>query len=349
MHRSLHRLTSIVIGLGLLATACGSDGGDNAAVGGDGSLDGVTITVYTGRGEDLIGPVFDLFEERTGATVDARYGGSADQALLIDTEGDRSPADVFISQSPGAVGFLDQQGRLLPLSADTLERVDEAYRGSDNNWVGITGRVRVLVYNPDLVDASELPASVLDLTDPAYAGRVGVAPGNGSFQDFVTGMRAELGDEATAVWLAGMAANNSPNYTNNGAILDAVARGEIDMGLVNHYYLAEAVEEDPGIAAVNYFFPAGDLGSLLIVTAAGVVDSSDDPAAAEALVRFLLSDEAQQLSAAGEKEYPLVAGVAVPEGLAPLDEVVAVNVDLDVLAEGLLGTADLIDASGIQQ
>ncbi len=346
MHRRFQRIAGLVLGFGLLASACGSDSTDAT---GDGSLDGVTITVYTGRGEDLIGPVFDLFEERTGATVDARYGGSADQALLIDTEGDRSPADVFISQSPGAVGFLDQQGRLAPLSADTLGLIDDAYAGSDGNWVGITARVRVLVYNPDLVDESELPASVLDLTDPVYAGRVGVAPGNGSFQDFVTAMRAELGDDTTAAWLEGMAANGSPNYTNNGAILDAVARGEVDMGLVNHYYLAEAIEEDPDISAVNFFFPAGDLGSLLIVSAAGVIDSSDDPASAEALVQFLLSNEAQQLSASAEKEYPLVAGVAAPEGLAPLADVVAVNVDLDVLAEGLLGTADLIDASGIQQ
>ena len=348
MYRAIPRFLGPVLALGLVAAACGSDSSESDATGAR-SLDGVTITVYTGRGEDLIGPVFDLFEERTGATVDARYGGSADQALLIDTEGDRSPADVFISQSPGAVGFLDQQGRLAPLATDTLELVDEVYRGSDGNWVGITARVRVLVYNPDLVDESELPSSVLDLTDPEYAGRVGVAPGNGSFQDFVTAMRAELGDDATGSWLAGMAANDSPNYTNNGAILDAVARGEVDMGLVNHYYLAEAIEEDPDISAVNYFFPAGDLGSLLIVSAAGVIDSSDDPASAEALVRFLLSDEAQQLSASAEKEYPLVDGVAVPEGLAPLADVVAVDVDLDVLAEGLLGTTDLIEASGIQR
>ncbi|MDH3752591.1 MAG: extracellular solute-binding protein [Acidimicrobiia bacterium] len=347
----LLRLRAVGLSLAVLlvATACGSDDPPPDGASSDGSLDGVTITVYSGRDEELIQPVFDLFEAETGATVEARYAGSADQALLIDTEGDNSPADVFISQSPGAMGFLDQQGRLSLLSADTLDRVDESFRSESGSWVGITGRVRVLVYNTDAVDESELPRSILELTDPAYAGRVAVAPANGSFQDFVTAMRAELGDEATADWLDGMAANDAPNYPKNSAIVDAVARGEIDMGLVNHYYLVESLEEDPDLPAANHVFADGDLGSLLITTAAGVIDSSDSPDAAEALVAFLLSDAAQELSANGEKEYPLVDSVPAPDGLEPLADLAAIVVDLDVLAGGLTGTQELIDQSGIQQ
>ncbi len=338
---------AVLLALAVLATACGDDDSDDAAGSSDGSLEGTTVTVYSGRGEDLIGPVFEQFEAATGATVDARYGGSAEMALLIDTEGDRSPADVFISQSPGAIGFLDENERLAPLSDDVLDRVPAEFRSDAGTWVGITGRVRVLVYNTDAVTADELPSSVLDLTDDTYAGRVGVAPSNGSFQDFVTAMRAELGDEATLAWLQGLAAGDAPNYAKNSAILDAVARGEVDMGLVNHYYLAEALEEDPDLPAANHVFPDGDVGSLLIVSAAGVVDTSDDATSAEALIAYLLSDEAQELSASGEKEYPLVDGVPAPEGLEPLDDLAAVVVDLDVLAGGLSGTQDLIDESGI--
>lgn len=338
---------ALLVFVALIATACGDS--DDGAGSADGDLSGTTITVYSGRGEDLIQPVFDLFEEQTGATVDVRYGGSADMALLIDTEGDRSPADVFISQSPGAVGFLEQQGRLAGLPESVLGRVSDDFAGSDGRWVGITGRVRVLVYNTDSVEASELPASVLDLTDPAYAGRVGVAPNNGSFQDFVTALRSQLGEDQTLAWLEGMAANGAPNYPKNSAIVDAVARGEVDMGLVNHYYLVEALEEDPDLPAANHVFPDGDLGSLLIVSAAGVVDTTDDAAAAEALLEFLLSDDAQAMSANAEKEYPLVAGVPQPEGLAPLAELAAAVVDLDVLAGGLSGTQELIDRSDITQ
>jgi len=343
---SKHFLASI---LALLALAMGaaSCGDSDDADGTDGPLAGKTITVYSGRGEDLLQPVFEAFEAATGAKIESRYGGSADMALLIDAEGDRSPADVFISQSPGAVGFLDQADRLDSIDQSSLDRVAARYRSSNGSWVGITGRVRVLVYNTDQVDPAALPDSVLDLTGSDFEGRVGVAPANGSFQDFVTAMRSELGDDATAAWLAGMGDNSSPNYAKNSAIVDAVSRGEVPMGLVNHYYLLEALEEEPDLPAANHVFPEGDLGSLLIVTGAGVLDTSDDKAAAQALIEFLLSDAAQTISANGEKEYPLVTGVAAPAGLEPLESIAGVVVDLDVLAGGLAGTQGLIDASGI--
>ena len=338
------RVLPVLLVLTLAAAACG--GSDDPAPA-TGTLEGKTVTVYSGRGEDLIAAVFEAFETATGATVDVRYGGSDEMALLIDTEGDRSPADVFISQSPGAVGFLDQNDRLTTMSDDVLQRVPDTYRADDGTWVGLTGRVRVLVYNTDLVSVDELPGSVLDLTDPAYAGKVGVAPSNGSFQDFVTAMRADLGDDATLEWLEGLAANDSPNYAKNSAIVDAVSRGEVAMGLVNHYYLAEALEEDPDLPAANHVFPDGDLGSLLIVSAAGVVDSTDDREAAEALIAFLLSDDAQRMSADAEYEYALVPGIDPPAGLEPLEDLAAVQVDLDVLADGLTGTLALIEQSGI--
>ena len=328
---------------------CGSDDTPQAGESADGDLSGVTITVYSGREEELLAPVLEAFEAATGATVDARYGGSAEMALLIDTEGEQSPADVFISQSPGAIGFLDEGERLAAIDSASLDRVEDAYRGNDGTWVGITGRVRVLIYNTELVDPADLPTSVLDLADPKYAGQIAVAPSNGSFQDFVTAMRSELGDDATADWLVAMAANESPNYAKNSAIVDAVTRGEVPMGLVNHYYLAEALEEDPSLPAANHLFAEGDLGSMLIVSAAGIVDSTDNDAAAQALIEFLLSDEAQTISANGEKEYPLVDGVPAPEGLEPLETVARANVDLGVLADGLEGTQALIDASGIVQ
>lgn len=338
---------AVLVGLGrvglvavaLLVAACGSSASDETS--------GGSLTVYSGRGEDLIGPVLDLFEDQTGITIDVRYGNSADMALQIDTEGERSPADIYIGQSPGAVGFLDQQGLLAELPADLLSRVDAAYQATSGNWVGITGRVRVLVYNTDLVDPADLPASVLELTNPEFAGRVAVAPSNGSFQDFVTGMRGMLGDDATADWLAGMAANGAPNYPKNGPIVDAVTRGEVDMGLVNHYYLLEFLEEDPSLPAANHVFGAGDIGSMLITSAAAIVGSSDNVDEAQQLIEFLLSAEAQTLSANGEKEYPLIAEVGAPAGLAPLADLASVTVDLNELADGLTGTQQLIENSGI--
>ncbi len=336
------RIVSLLLAALLFAAACGDD--DTASSEGAGS-----ITVYSGRDADLIEPLLDAFTAATGIDVDAKYEGSADLALLIQTEGDNSPADVFISQSPGALGLLAGEDRLATLDESLTGLVDPGFAASDDSWVGITGRVRVIVYNADLVDEADLPTSILDLTDPIYNGQVGVAPSNGSFQDFVTAMRSELGDEATLEWLAGMAANNSPNYPKNSPIVDAVGRGEIPMGLVNHYYNLRALEADPSLPSANHFLATDDLGSLVIVTGGAVLASSDAPDEAQQLLEFLLSADAQATFAAETQEYPLLDGVAAPDGLPSLDGYAADTIDYDVLGEGLTGTLELIRESGIEQ
>ena len=341
--------------LALLASACGSDD----AGPGDESDPGDTatsvaeladsITVYSGRSEELIAPLLDDFTAATGVEVEARYGDSAELALLLQTEGDSSPADVFISQSPGALSLLAGEDRLVPLDADLVGLVDPGFAASDGTWVGLTGRTRVIVYNSELVDQADLPTSVLDLADPKYAGQVGVAPTNGSFQDFVTAMRAELGDEATAEWLAAMAANDSPNYVKNSPIVEAVGRGEIPMGLVNHYYNLRALEADPSVPSRNYFLPADDVGSLVIVTGGSVLASSDAVATGEALLTYLLSEEAQRTFVAETQEYPLLPGIAAPEGLPALEGLAVDTIDFDLLGDGLTGTIEMIRDSGIEQ
>jgi iron(III) transport system substrate-binding protein len=336
------RIISLLLAVLLFAAACGDD--DTASSEGAGS-----ITVYSGRDADLIEPLLDAFTAATGIDVDAKYEGSADLALLIQTEGDNSPADVFISQSPGALGLLAGEDRLATLDESLTGLVDPGFAASDDSWVGITGRVRVIVYNADLVDEADLPTSILDLTDPIYNGQVGVAPSNGSFQDFVTAMRSELGDEATLEWLAGMAANNSPNYPKNSPIVDAVGRGEIPMGLVNHYYNLRALEADPSLPSANHFLATDDLGSLVIVTGGAVLASSDAPDEAQQLLEFLLSADAQATFAAETQEYPLLDGVAAPDGLPSLDGYAADTIDYDLLGEGLTGTLELIRESGIEQ
>jgi iron(III) transport system substrate-binding protein len=313
-------------------TACGDDGD--------------RLTVYSGRNADLIGPLLEQFADETGIDIDVRYDDTANLALLIDTEGDRSPADVFISQSPGAVAFLEEQGRLRTLPEDLLSEVSEEDRSSDGTWVGLTGRVRTLAYNTEQVDAAELPASVLDLTAPQFDGRLGVAPSNGSFQDFVTAMRIELGEDRTREWLEGIAANDPATYPNNVSILEAIGRGEIDFGLINHYYDFRAKAEDPDLPTALEFFEPGDLGSLLLVTAGSVVDTTDKGEEAERLVRFLLEEEAQRYFSDETFEFPLVAGVEPAEGLPPLSDIASTRIDLERLGD-LERTEELIGASGL--
>lgn len=319
------------------------------ALGACSNSDSDALVVYSGRTKNLVGPLLDDFAEETGVDIEVRYGDSADLALLIDEEGDRSPADVFISQSPGAVGYLDEAGRLGELPDAVVSLVPEGDAAADGTWVGLSGRVRTLVYNTDLVDPATLPDSVLDLTDPQYAGQVALAPSNGSFQDFVTVLRTELGDEQAQAWLDGMAAGDPPTFDNNTAIVEAVGRGEVPMGLVNHYYALRATAEDPDLPVANHFFAGGDYGSTLLVTAASIIEGSNTPDEAEQLVEFLLSPEAQSFFSDETFEYPLAADAPPNQALPPLDEIDPTRVNLDELGGGLAATTAMIDESGLNR
>lgn len=316
-----------------LAPACGGDS--------------QVLTIYSGRELSLIGPILERFAEERGVDIEVRDGTTAEMALLIEEEGDRSPADVFLSQSPGAVAYLDGLGRLATLPDGVLDAVPADDRAPDGNWVGITGRVRTLVYNPELIGEAELPASVLDLTDPRYEGMLAIAPPNASFQDFVTGLRGELGDDEARSFLEGLAANDALTFPNNVSILEAVDRGEVAMGLINHYYWFENAVEDPDQVAQLHFFAEGDLGSMLLVTAASVLDTADDPELANELVAFLLGEAAQTYFAEETLEYPLAAGVDPVEGLFPLSEIVSARLDFETLGT-LDETIALIDESGVE-
>ena len=319
-----------------------------AAVAGCGGSDEASgpITVYSGREEELVAPLFTMFTEQTGIEVEVRYGDSAELAATIAEEGDNSPADVFFAQDPGSLGAVDAQLEQLPQG--TLDRVAEEYRDADGRWVGTSGRTRVLVYNTDRLAEADLPASVLDLTKPEWKNRVGIAPTNASFQAFVTAMRLSLGDDETRAWLEGMKANGAKTYERNTPIVEAVAAGEIDVGLVNHYYLALVKEEQPDAPIANHLFEAGDPGSLVSVAGAGVLSSTDQQDDAEAFVEFLLADDAQRfyVEDAEEGEYPLVEGIEPAAGLTPLDEIEGPDVALTAFGAELEATVEMLRETG---
>jgi iron(III) transport system substrate-binding protein len=327
--------TIVVLALALLAAGCG---GDEAA--------GGPLTVYSGREEELVAPLFEKFTDATGVAVEVRYGDSAELAATIAEEGDNSPADVFFAQDPGSLGAVDPQLEELPQA--TLDRVAARFRDAEGRWVGTSGRTRVLAYNTDRVQESDLPASVLELTRPEWKGRVGVAPTNASFQAFVTAMRLSLGDERTREWLEGLRANGAKTYEKNLPIVEAVAAGEVDVGLVNHYYLALVKEEQPDAPVANHLFEAGDPGTLVSVAGAGVLASTDQRDDAEAFVEFLLSEDAQRfyVDQAEENEYPLVAGIDPPAGLVPLDEIQGPDVELTAFGAELESTVELLRETG---
>jgi len=300
------------------------------------------IVVYSGRNENLVADVFVAFTAATGIEVEVRYGDTAELAIQILEEGDRSPADVYFGQDAGALGALQAQGRFAPLPDDLVELVDPRYRSREGAWIGITGRSRNLVVNTDRLATGDVPTSVLDLVDPRWKGQVGWAPTNGSFQSFVTAMRLIEGEDATRTWLEAMIANEVALYENNTSIVEAVGRGEITIGLTNNYYLPRFVAEDADFPAANVYLP-GDVGGIVNVAGVGVLVSSTRPSGAVELVRFLLSAEVQEAfgTRVDAAEFPLRRGVT--SGLLPaLDSLGAPDLDLSRL-DDLQGTLELLN------
>ena len=305
-----------------------------------------TLTVYCGRGEDLVGPLLEQFEQSSGIDLEIRYGGTAELAVTILEEGGRSPADLYIGQDAGALGALSKAGVFTTLPDDIMQAVPERFRSSAATWVGISGRARVVVYNTERLTEADLPATLEGFTDPAWKGRLGWAPENGSFQSFVTALSVERGREAALSWLRGIHANGPRVYAKNSAIVAAVAAGEIDAGFVNHYYLYSARRSRPDITAANYYLPGESAGNLVNVAGVGVLASSEKTDAALALVKFLLSETAQQYFVEKTAEYPVLESVPVAGDLKPLNMVPTLAIDLNDL-DDLEATLQLIHEAGV--
>ncbi|MCZ6891488.1 MAG: iron ABC transporter substrate-binding protein [Chloroflexi bacterium] len=304
-----------------------------------------TLTIYSGRSEALVEPIIEQFRESTGIKVAVRYASTSELTTTLLEEGRRSPADIFFAQDPGGLGAVEEM--FAPLPDGILSRVPEWGRSPEGMWVGISGRARTVVYNTERLTETDLPDDIWDFTDPQWKGRVGWAPRNGSFQTMVSAMRFTWGAERTRQWLEGMHANDPQEYANNTSQVVAVAAGEVDVGLVNHYYLHRFLaEEGESFDARNYYPRAGGPGSLIMVAGAGILASSDHREDAEQFLEFMLSRDAQQYFADETFEYPLVEGVEAQRGLVALSEIRNPTVPMKELAD-LEGTQAMLRELGI--
>jgi iron(III) transport system substrate-binding protein len=306
-----------------------------------------TVTIYSGRNENLIGDLIGLFERATGIDAQVRYGDTAEMAAQILEEGKNSPADLFWAQDAGALGAVAKADRLIKLPDDLLNRVDPHFRSDDGLWIGTSARARVLVFNTDQLTETDLPASVLDLVDPKWKGKLGWAPTNGSFQSFVTALRLLKGEDVARQWLEGMKANEPAVFEDNAAATRSVGAGEIAAALVNHYYLYEVqAEEGKTLPLANHFFAAGDPGALVNVAGVGILSTAKHADKALAFADFLLQKDAQEYFADRTWEYPLTAGVSPESDLVPLDQIQSPDIDLSDLSD-LEGTLALLTDVGI--
>lgn len=310
---------------------------------------GPALTIYSGRNENLVGPLLEQLEAAVGVPVEIRYAGSSELAAQLLEEGEGTDADLFFSQDAGALGALKNADMLGELPGAVLDRVPEQYRDADGSWVATSARARVLAYDPEQAPEVTSFTGIDQVLDEAYRGKIGFAPTNASFHAFVTALRLDRGEEGARQWLEDFAALDPQAYDNNIAVLDAVDEGQVALGLINHYYWYEQVAEEGADAVPSrlHFLASDDPGALINVAGVGVLAGSDMADEAQAAAEFLVSDEAQQYFADVTAEYPVVEGITSTEhDLQPLSELSGYVVDLNAL-ESLEQTLALLDEVGL--
>jgi iron(III) transport system substrate-binding protein len=333
------RVPLIALAVLVLATglaACSDSGGDK-------------LVIYSGRNENLVRPILDRFAEETGVKISVRYGATAELAATLLEEGEDTRADVFFSQDAGALAALGGADRLASLPVELTNLVEPRFRDPDNRWVGVTGRARVIAYNTNRVPAAELPENVFAVTDPKWRGRVGFPPTNASFIAFVSALTEQVGRERTKAWLEGLKANDAKRYDNNLLTLEALADGEIDLGLVNHYYLYSEFKQRPGSPVANHFpgqKPGGE-GTFVNVAGLGILRNTDRPDEARRLVDYLLGPQAQEYFRTETAEYPLRSGIDPLPELPKLADLKVIDVPLHRLGRDLDGSLALLKEVGL--
>lgn len=324
-----------------------AESGQEVYAGGDASGEPGSLVIYSGRSESLVAPIIAQFASATGIEVQVRYGSTSEIAATLLEEGENSPADIFFAQDPGGLGAVADAGLLAPLPADLLALVDARFASPDGDWVGISGRARVIVYNTETLSPEQLPADLWGFTEPEWKGRIGLPPTNGSFQTMITAMRQLWGEDETRAWLEGILENEPIYYENNTATVAAVASGEVEVGFVNHYYLYRFLaEEGEGFPARNFYLSDAGPGSLVMVAGAGRLAAGQNSANALRFLEFMLSPVAQQYFASQTFEYPLVEGVNTSRELIPLAELNVPEISLGDLAD-LAGTVNLLQEVGM--
>jgi iron(III) transport system substrate-binding protein len=325
---------------GAVLAGCGSSGSSGAA-----DPSGQSITLFSGQHEQTVDGLVTAFEKQTGITVSVRSDDEDTFADLIAVQGAHSPADVFYTENSPPLEFLQEKGLLSPVTPATLAETTAKYNSPQGDWLGVSARVSVIMYNPSLIAESQLPTSVLQLADPKFKGKLAFAAGETDFQPIVTSVLKTYGKSAALSWLAGIKSNAASHIVpDNETITDEVNRGQAAFGVINEYYwyrLQDEVGASGMHSQITHFAPH-DPGYVIDVSGAAVLKSSKHQAAAQKFVAFLGSKQGQEIiaRAAGNEqsyEYPLGGGVTTSAPETPFDQLQPNAITIAELGDG--GTA----------
>ncbi|MHC9064534.1 extracellular solute-binding protein [Nitrospira sp. CMX1] len=310
------------------------------------------LTVYSGRAERLIKPVLDQFTAKTGIRIALLSSGTTELVNRMKAEGTRSPADVFITNDAGSLEIARTAGLFRPLSMREVERaIPPQFRATDNSWIGLSGRFWIIAYNTTMVKPDRIK-SLLDLADSAWKGQLAI-PNAGSeyLHAGVSVIRASIGDDRTKKFLEGLRDNAGTHvYQNSSQIVDAVAKGQVALGIVNHYYVYRHLATQPA-APVAVLMPdqqEGGMGAIMNVAGIGILKHTPRMEQAKLLVEFLVAQTGQKLFADLDKEYPLHPEVQADPALIERKNFRAAMVPLAKLAELRAPTLRLIEQVGMR-
>ena len=301
-------LSCVAVGIGLAGSAWGAT---------------PTLTLYSAQHQQMVDMLTAAFAKQTGIKVQVHQGEAPEIASQIVQEGASSPADVvFVENSPELV-LLDEKGLLAKVAPATLAEVPARFSSADGDWIGVLARENVLAFNPSMIHADQLPASLMDLAKPEWKGKVAIAPADADFLPLVSAVVKLKGREAALNWLKGLKAN-AQIFDDDEGVVAAVDRGAAATGIINNYYWARLrTEEGPAkMHSQIHHFGHGDVGALINVSGAGVLRSSKNQEAAQRFLAFLVSKPTQEMLAKTDIdfEYPLAKGVAPNPLLKPFDQ-----------------------------
>jgi iron(III) transport system substrate-binding protein len=303
-----------------------------------GSTPSDSLTVYSGQHVQTTQALITAFEKQTGITVNLR---SDDEDVLADqivTEGSRSPADVYFTENSPPLQYLASKGLLAPVAPSTLANTPARFNSPDGKWVGVTARVSVMGYNTSLLSPSELPKSVMELADPQWKGKIGIAGSETDFQPIVTSIARAHGEAAALQWLEAVKANaGSHNYPDNETLISEVNQGQVALGVINQYYWyrEKAQVGEAGLHSAIATFAPGDPGYVIDVSGAGILKSSSHQAEAQRFLAFLTSKEGQEIIGHSESyEYPIASGVTTSQPETPFDQLQPNSITIAELGTG---------------
>jgi iron(III) transport system substrate-binding protein len=342
---------AVAAGLAVLA-ACTSVSACGGSASGAGPL-----VLYNGQHEQTADNLVAAFEKKTGIKVVTVSNDEDTLADQIGEEGSHSRADVFFTENSPPLEALQAKGLLSAVDPSTLAKTPSRFNSPQGDWVGVSARVSVIIYNPSLISASELPTHVSELAEPKYAGKLALAPSETDFQPIVTAYLRAYGRAATLSWLKRIYANASGHvYGANEDIADEVNRGEVAFGVINQYYWYRLRAEDGAASMhskITYFAP-GDPGYVIDVSGAAILKSSEHQAQAQKFLAFLVSKQAQEIIAtpgfgAGQSlsfEYPIASGVTTHAGEKPFSELDPYPISVAELGTGA-EAIDLMRQAGL--